>query len=71
MELTIGTRIIHINHGAGVIIHVWPDTGLTVQFDKGDVFRGDNGFVIVSPDCCTLETPPYPTRELQPYQDRS
>lgn len=48
-----GTKVIHVNHGSGVILHVYPDTDCLVQFDH-EIWQGDGGRVIVSQSCLTL-----------------
>lgn len=48
-----GDKVTHINHGDGVILHIYPDTGCEVQFEQ-DIWYGDNGIVIVSQNCLKL-----------------
>lgn len=51
LGFAVGDTIIHVNHGRGVITHIWPDTDMTVKFER-EIWPGDDGVVIVMVQYC-------------------
>jgi hypothetical protein len=51
---SIGDTIIHVNHGRGVVMHIWPDTDMTVHFDNDIPPHGN--IVIVMAQYCRKDT---------------